>query len=61
MTEWIKLQEQMLGVHRLQLDAARRMADAAGHSIKLQQSMMDAARTNAKAWDGWLSLWSGKR
>ena len=61
MTEWIKLQEQMLGLHRQQMDAARKMADAAGHGIKLQKSLVDAAQANARAWDGWVSLWGGKR
>ena len=61
MNEWIKLQQQMLSAQRLQRDAARKMADAAGHSIKLQKSMMDAAQTNARAWESWFSLWGGKR
>ncbi len=61
MNDLIKLQQQMLGIHRLQIDAARRMADAADHSIKLQKSMMDAAQSGARAWESWFSLWGGKK
>ena len=60
MNDLIKLQDQMLAAHRLQLDAAKQMADAAGHSIKLQKSMMDAAQSNMRAWDSWLGLWGVK-